>query len=274
MIQIPPFNAHVADTAAEVTAWTTAPLGTIVFAKDTKKWMVKASGQWDEMGDSSGGGGSPTWGAITGTLSAQTDLQSALNAKAASSHAHAAADITSGTIATARLGGGSASGVSFLRGDQQWATPPSGSDPWTVLKLASDVTTTSATAVDVTGLAFTPLANTNYEVYGLFMVRTNTATVGPRPGCAWPTGLTDGVAAIDVTSSASARVMANGNINAAVLCPVGGLPNTTQSYPAILQATFRTGATPSGTFKVQLASETAGTTVTMKAHSMLRYRIV
>ena len=41
-----------------------------------------------------GGGGGGTWGSITGTLSSQTDLQSALDAKAASSHTHTASQIT------------------------------------------------------------------------------------------------------------------------------------------------------------------------------------
>lgn len=40
---------------------------------------------------------------------------------AASTHTHSAADITSGTVATARLGSGAASSATFLRGDQQWA---------------------------------------------------------------------------------------------------------------------------------------------------------
>ena len=40
------------------------------------------------------GGGSVSWGGITGTLASQTDLQSALDAKAASSHNHVEADIT------------------------------------------------------------------------------------------------------------------------------------------------------------------------------------
>ena len=39
-------------------------------------------------------GGAATWGAITGTLTSQTDLTAALNAKAASSHTHVSADIT------------------------------------------------------------------------------------------------------------------------------------------------------------------------------------
>ena len=42
---------------------------------------------------------------------------------AALSHSHAAGDITSGTMATARLGSGTANSTTFLRGDSTWATP-------------------------------------------------------------------------------------------------------------------------------------------------------
>lgn len=41
-----------------------------------------------------GGGGGGTWGSITGTLSAQADLNSALGGKAATSHTHTAANVT------------------------------------------------------------------------------------------------------------------------------------------------------------------------------------
>jgi hypothetical protein len=210
----------------------------------------------------------------THTIANVTSLQTSLDAKAASVHTHAATDIASGTIATARLGSGTASASTFLRGDQTWAAAGGGSDPWTYVKLAGDFPTTSATAVDVTGLFFTPAANQTYLVEGNFLVRTATATVGPRPGCAWNTGNTDGVMSIQTTSSATANVFANGNPNAAVLTPVGGLPNTTQSWPAYLYGTLIVGAGPTGNWRVQLASETAGTSVTMKAGSWIRYRTI
>ncbi|MDQ3657718.1 MAG: 6-bladed beta-propeller [Chloroflexota bacterium] len=45
---------------------------------------------------------------------------------AATVHTHAAADVTSGVVATARLGTGVADLTTFLRGDQTWATPSGG----------------------------------------------------------------------------------------------------------------------------------------------------
>jgi len=143
---------------------------------------------------------------------------------------------------------------------------------WTYVVLANDFSTTSNTAVDVTGLAFTPAVSTKYDIECVALIRTATTTVGPRLGCAWGTGLTDGVAWIQLTSAAGTNVFQNGNINAAVLAPVGGLPSTTLSYPAVLRAALIAGASASGAFKIQFASETNGTSVTMKAGSYLRYR--
>lgn len=148
-----------------------------------------------------------------------------------------------------------------------------GSDPWTYLRLANDFSTSSATAVDA-GLAFTPAANGRYEFVARLFTRTALATVGPRPGIAWPTGMADGVAFIQQTSSATANVFANGNISAAVLAPVGGVPTTTGSWPALIEGWATAGASPAGTIRVQLASETAGTAVTIKAGSFLKYRTV
>ena len=153
----------------------------------------------------------------------------------------------------------------------------SGADPWTYLTVngGADFTTSSATAVDVTGLSFTPSANTKYEFECKLAIRSpTTATVNPRVGFAWSTGLSDGVALITESQAATGTPLyAAGNPNAALLIAVGGLPNTTQSWPVIIQASVEAGASPSGTTRVQLASETAATNVTIKAvGSRCRYR--
>lgn len=218
-----------------------------------------------------------------------TATQTALDGKSPTSHNHDASYEAAGAVAAHAAAAdphagyqresekGVANGYASLGADGKVPSaqlPASGSDPWTYLRLSSDFTTTSATAVDITGLGFTPSANTRYEVEAVLRVRTATTTVGPRPGVAWPTGCTDGVADVRVSSSATAEVQAKGNINAAVLAPVGGLPSTTLSYPAFIKASFDAGATPGSTFRAQLASETAGTTVTAKAGSFLKYRTV
>jgi hypothetical protein len=149
----------------------------------------------------------------------------------------------------------------------------SGSDPWTYVRLTQDFTTTSNTAQD-TGLAFTPAANQRYEFEAQLMLRTATATVNPRTGLAWPTGMTDGVANIDEAQTAATILMARGNIAAPLLVAVGGLPNTTQSWPAMVWGMALAGANPAGNIRVQLASETNGTTVTIKAGSFLKYRTI
>jgi hypothetical protein len=52
-------------------------------------------GTRQEVSGGGGGGGGPTsWGSITGTLSSQSDLQSALNGKASTTHSHAMSDVT------------------------------------------------------------------------------------------------------------------------------------------------------------------------------------
>lgn len=74
----------------------------VVLTAPTNGQVLKYNGtNW--VNDTDATGGSPTWGSITGTLSSQTDLQTALNGKANTSHTHAATDITSGTFADARV---------------------------------------------------------------------------------------------------------------------------------------------------------------------------
>ena len=145
-----------------------------------------------------------------------------------------------------------------------------GSDGWTDVVLAANFVTSSAVAVD-TGLSIAPILNSRIMFEARLLLRTAVNTAGPRPGLAWPTGMTDGAAMIMMPSSATANLIANGNINAAMLIAIGGVPNANQSYLATISGMMLAGGAPGSSLRVQLASETAGTNVTMMAQSFIRW---
>jgi hypothetical protein len=149
-----------------------------------------------------GEAGVTNWGDIIGTLSNQTDLQTALSGKsalshihiigditglqtaldgkAALSHNHSAANITSGTLATARLGSGTADSSKFLRGDQTWAVPPT--VDWVHVSKTSDTSKINDTIVAADPvLQFSMAVNTKYAFEISIIVSTfNIGGGGPN----------------------------------------------------------------------------------------------
>jgi len=92
-----------------------------ISAGESKRFRYNGTNFVMEGGSGSGGGG--TWGSITGTLSSQTDLQSALDAKLA--NASNLSDLTNASIARTNLGLGTAATISSTAGGDLSGTLPS-----------------------------------------------------------------------------------------------------------------------------------------------------
>ncbi len=133
---------------------------------------------------SGGGGGAASWGTITGTLSSQTDLNSALAGKAASTHTHAQSDVTglvsalSGKAATSHTHTASdVTDFSEAVDDRVSALLVAGTDISLSYNDASNTLTITSTAsgggggaIEGNYMAFYPHHISNYDTYTLIGV--------------------------------------------------------------------------------------------------------
>ena len=83
-----------------------------------------------DKGDITVSGGGTVWTIDAATITVANlapDVTAVLSGKSNVGHTHDASEIVTGTVATARLGSGTANATTFLRGDQTWAVPATGS---------------------------------------------------------------------------------------------------------------------------------------------------
>ena len=144
---------------------------------------------------------------------------------------------------------------------------------WTYVFLASDFTNSTTTPTNVPGLAFTPAADTRYEIEGRFFVRAAATTTGAQIGVVWPTGIVAPSAAnLGSPQSSTAMRLANPTRGTTLSANSTGVPSTTLEAMGYLNAVLTTGGSPSGTFRIRLDSEVAASEARMVAGSFIRYR--
>jgi hypothetical protein len=140
--------------------------------------------------------------------------------------------------------------------------------PMQAFVLAADQTESAATYTDVTGFSFTPEASSSYRCE-FFGTASSTATT---TAFWWkfvgPSGLDHSAVYLTQPTTSTATGFTNGPIattaaEAATIAAVAGTP-------IYGWAVFRTGATPSGTLKVQFKSEVAaGQAVALKRGALM-----
>lgn len=120
-------------------------------------------------------------GASSATKAVRADDSRLSDARTPTSHTHAASDIASGTIATARLGTGTANATTFLRGDQTYAAV---FDPATKAETFCDFLGDSAAPWGTQGAGtgatavFTVAGDANHP--GIIELATGTSGTGRR----------------------------------------------------------------------------------------------
>lgn len=149
---------------------------------------------------------------------------------------------------------------------------PSGSDPWTWLKLGSNVSNSTVTLASVTGLSFTAVANTTYlvEVVGTF--QSAALTTGIAMALDIPSGTISGqnIHPTTATSLGGTEQIAD----AATTGASTGVRAATTNVPIINNFIIAIGAT-GGTVQLQFRSEVAASAVTMQANlTAMGYRAI
>lgn len=206
-----------------------------------------------------------------------TGLQAALDGKqvagsyAAASHNHDASYAATGHT----HGNASQSVAGFMSAADKTKLDGVGGDAWTRVGLASDFTNNTVTFNTITGFSYTPPANNNFVIECELLLQTTATATLPRIGVNVGAGQSYGSVEMSYQATATGNVFANGQFTTSqvnVQMPAGTAPATTP-YSAYVLVKGRSGASP-GAIAIQLASETAATTVTVKAGSEFRRRTI
>lgn len=263
----------VADTTSELTGISTAAEGDLGYSKQSGAYYYRGASAWRAAETTAnkgvangyagldGSGLVPTaqlpglpaaWGAITGTLSSQTDLQNALNSKEA---------VANKGIANGYAGLGADGKVPAAQ------LPASGGGPASCRKSGAAQTATTATLANVTGMSFSVTAGVYYHFKFLVSFRSSVATVGLKLGLTFPAVTRFSGSCRIPIAAAGAGGELQGPISASGGSVSGSaVPAINTDYCAICEGVILASA--NGTLQLQFAAETTGATVTLQPETV------
>lgn len=145
------------------------------------------------------------------------------------------------------------------------------SDPWTYVSLANDYPNSTVNFTNVTGMSFSALANTTYEVELFGGFRSAATTTGLALAFTIPSGSI--VGGTLVSASTTAPQYSQQNTSGAVLANTSSSGVINADMPLLGKYLIIIGATP-GTVQLQLRSEVASSAVTLRQHLKMKYRSI
>ena len=199
-----------------------------------------------------------------------TGLDAALSTKASVGHVHAAGDITTGTMATARLGSGTANNTTFLRGDQTYAQPTaaaSGVIPSTWVVASTHTLTGSTTLQSAAGLSFALSSAAAYRFEFVVGVLSSALTTGYALGVNGPNAPSLLAYEIAVSTGVGGMLTRSGRAFNVQTLASPAVDSTAAVHVGYLGGVCRTAA-DAGTLQLQFASEVAGSTVSVRGGSV------
>lgn len=208
------------------------------------------------------------WGGITGVIGDQADLAALLAGKAALSHSHPASQISDGTAAgRALLTAADESAQRAVLNVEDGAA----AERWSYVSLVSDNTVSTTANADVTGMSFTALADTTYEVEVFGAFSTNATTTGIGLSLDIPSG---SVIGMTLASSSNTAVLATQTrADDATLAPTTGVASANANFPLwgkYLVAVGNTG----GAVQLRQRSEVAGSNTVLVAGLRMKWRAI
>lgn len=205
-------------------------------------------------------------GAVTDAqILASAAIANALSGKAAVSHKHPASDLASGTVATARLGSGTASSSTYLRGDQTWAAGVASVVGQTGAVTGAQIVADSSVSTAFAGkLGATAQAVDSAKVGGVTV--TGTPTVGQTPvatsgtAATWQTPAGGGGAVSSVVGQTGAvtgtQILADSTVSAALAAKA---PTASPTFTGTVTVPTPTNNTDAATKNYVDTTASAGT---------------